>query len=91
MKPDAKAVDCKIYPLSLVEQEKLSEFLEENLKSGRIRPSKSPMASVNVEHRSDYQTLTLYQILQTNTSTKMLVFGIRNIKSAKLCTAEFDP
>ena len=45
LKPDAKAVDCKIYPLSLIEQEKLNDFLEENLKSGRIRPSKSPMAS----------------------------------------------
>jgi hypothetical protein len=45
LKPDVKAVDCKIYPLSRLEQEKLDEFLEENLQSGRIRPSKSPMAS----------------------------------------------
>ena len=45
LKPDAKAVDCKIYPLSLDEQKKLDEFLDENLKTGRIRPSKSPMAS----------------------------------------------
>ena len=37
--------DCKIYPLSLKEQEALDEFLKENLRSGRIRPSKSPMAS----------------------------------------------
>jgi hypothetical protein len=45
LKPGSKAVDCKIYLLSRVEQEKLTEFLEENLASGRIRPSKSPMAS----------------------------------------------
>ena len=45
LKPDSKSVDCKIYPLSQMEQEKLNEFLDENLKSGRIRPSKSPMAS----------------------------------------------
>jgi hypothetical protein len=45
LKPDAKAVDCKIYPLSLGEQAELDKFLEENLKSGRIRLSKSPMAS----------------------------------------------
>jgi hypothetical protein len=45
LKPDAKAVDCKIYPLSLGEQAELDKFLEENLKSGRIRSSKSPMAS----------------------------------------------
>ena len=38
-------LDCKIYPLSVHEQEKLDEFLEENLNTGRIRPSKSPMAS----------------------------------------------
>jgi hypothetical protein len=28
----------------VTEQGKLNEFLEENLKSGRIHPSKSPMA-----------------------------------------------
>lgn len=43
--PDASPVDCKVYPLSPEEQRQLDEFLEENLRSGRIRPSKSPMAS----------------------------------------------
>ena len=41
----ARPVDCKVYPLTLAEQEELRKFIEENLKSGRIRPSKSPMAS----------------------------------------------
>ena len=45
LKPGSKAVDCKIYPLSSEENKKLDEFLNENLKSGRIRSSKSPMAS----------------------------------------------
>jgi hypothetical protein len=45
LKPGSKAVDCKIYPLSQEEQGKLNEFLNENLKSGRIRSSKSPIAS----------------------------------------------
>lgn len=45
LKPDSKAVNCKIYPLSHTEQGELTKFLEENLQSGRIRPSKSPMAS----------------------------------------------
>ncbi|GLB41126.1 putative retrotransposable element tf2 155 kda protein type 1-like [Lyophyllum shimeji] len=36
---------CKVYPLAPNEQAELDAFLEENLKSGRIRPSKSPMAS----------------------------------------------
>jgi len=35
----------KVYPLSLVEQKKLDSFLEENLHTRRIRPSKSPMAA----------------------------------------------
>lgn len=35
----------KIYPLSLTEQAELDVFIEENLRTGRIRPSKSPQAS----------------------------------------------
>ena len=45
LKPGSEPFRCKIYPLSPVEQKELDAFLEENLKSGRIRPSKSPMAS----------------------------------------------
>ena len=36
----------KVYPLSLVEQKELDSFLEENLRTGRVRPSKSPMAAL---------------------------------------------
>ena len=43
--PDATPVSCKVYPMSVNEQQKLDEFLEENLRSGRIRPSKSAWAS----------------------------------------------
>ena len=42
--PDFKPIDCKIYPLSPKEQPALQEFIEENLRTGRIRPSKSPNA-----------------------------------------------
>ncbi|KAF8672003.1 hypothetical protein AX14_005627 [Amanita brunnescens Koide BX004] len=38
-------VDCKIYPLNPQEQKELDEFLKEQLETGRIRSSKSPMAS----------------------------------------------
>jgi hypothetical protein len=38
-------LDCKIYLLGWIEQEKLDEFLEENLQMNRIQPSRSPMAS----------------------------------------------
>ena len=45
LKPDFIPQDCKVYPLSPIEQQKLDEFLEENLAKNYIRPLKSPMAS----------------------------------------------
>src|SRR6266481_2127260 len=43
--PDTQAFSTKVYPLSPVEQKELDNFLEENLRTGWICPSKSPMAS----------------------------------------------
>jgi hypothetical protein len=43
--PGASSKGCKVYPLSVSEQKELDAFLKENLESGRIRPSKSPMAA----------------------------------------------
>ena len=43
--PGSQPFSTKVYPMSQVEQNELDEFLEENLSSGCIRPSKSPMAS----------------------------------------------
>ena len=43
--PEAQARNCKLYPLSPPEQKELDAFIKENLDSGRIRPSKSPMAA----------------------------------------------
>jgi hypothetical protein len=40
-----KTLDCKIYPLTLVEQGKLEEYVKENLEKGNIRPSKSQYSS----------------------------------------------
>jgi transposase InsO family protein len=45
LEPGAKPSACKVYPLAPSEQLQLDEFLRENLRTGRIRPSKSPMAS----------------------------------------------
>ena len=42
---DFKPIDCKVYPLTELEQVALEEFLHENLRTGHIRTSKSPMAS----------------------------------------------
>ena len=36
----------KVYLMSLIKQKELDDFLEENLLSGHIHPSKSPMASL---------------------------------------------
>ena len=41
---DATPKTCEVYLLSALEQKELDEFLKENLESGRIQPSKSPMA-----------------------------------------------
>ncbi|SJL17380.1 uncharacterized protein ARMOST_20930 [Armillaria ostoyae] len=44
--PNVKSMlDCKVYPLNQDEQEQLDKFLDENLSSGHIKPSKSPFAS----------------------------------------------
>ena len=41
----SKPKSSKVYPLSPVEQKELDSFLEENLRTGRIRSSKSSMAA----------------------------------------------
>jgi hypothetical protein len=46
LEPDAVTHwKVKTYPMSVIEQEALDKFLEENLAKGYLRPSKSPMAS----------------------------------------------
>ena len=45
LKPDFLPRDSHTYPLNPKEQGKLREFLDENLRKGYIRPSKSPQAS----------------------------------------------
>jgi len=44
--PGSEPKSSKVYPLSLVEQKELDSFLEENLRTGRIRSSKSSMAAL---------------------------------------------
>ena len=43
--PGVEPKSSKVYPLSLLEQTELDAFLEENLRTGRIRPSKSPITA----------------------------------------------
>lgn len=42
---DPTPTNCKVYPLAPTEQTALDIFIQENLSTGRIRPSKSPYAS----------------------------------------------
>ena len=44
-KPGSQPLHCKIYHLNPMEQQQLDSFLDENLSTSRIRPSKSPMTS----------------------------------------------
>jgi len=44
--PGSEPKSSKVYPLSPVEQKKLDSFLEENLRTRQIHPSKSPMAAL---------------------------------------------
>ena len=46
LEPGSKPTNCKVYLLSPKEQVELDAFLGENLRTRRIRPSKSPMASL---------------------------------------------
>jgi len=43
--PGAEPKSSKVYPLFPLEQEELDTFLEENLRTRRIRPFKSPVAA----------------------------------------------
>ena len=45
LKSDFVPKNCKVYPLTLKEEETLDIFLQENLEKGFIRPSTSPQAS----------------------------------------------
>jgi hypothetical protein len=40
-----KILDCKINPLTVVEQERLKQYIKAELEKKFIRPSKSPIAS----------------------------------------------
>ena len=46
MKPGWEPKGCKLYPLTEYEDEKLYDVLQEHLKRGTIRVSKSPQASL---------------------------------------------
>lgn len=68
--PGALSSNCKVYPLSPKELTELDDFIRENLATGRIHPSKSPMASPVFFIKKKDGTLRLiqdYRDLNANT------------------------
>ncbi len=67
--PNANAnLDCKVYPLNRNEQAELDKFLDENLASGQIRPSKSPMAfTILLRQKEGWQATTQCKIIASLT------------------------
>jgi hypothetical protein len=69
--PDPKLSNCKVYPMSVMEQAESDHFIEEHLKTRHICPSKSPIASPwffikkidgSLHLVQDYQTLNTITI-----------------------------
>ena len=63
--PNATLKSCKVYPLSASEQKELDAFLKENLESGLIQPSKSPMAALVFFVKKKDRKLRLVQDYRT--------------------------
>jgi len=66
--PGFKPTDCKTYPLSQQEQKDLQEFIDENLRTGCIRPSKSPMASPFFFVKKKDGNFALHKIIESLTN-----------------------
>jgi hypothetical protein len=86
--PGAEPSSTKLYPMSPNEQDKLDRFLDENLKSGRICPSKSPMGSPvffikkkdgNLRFVQDYRKLNAMTVKNTYPLPLILDFLIHFI------------
>ncbi|KNZ74462.1 Neutral ceramidase [Termitomyces sp. J132] len=92
--PYSTLSSCKVYPLAFREQGKLDAFLQENLDSSCICPSKSPMASPVffikekdglLQLVQDYQVLNA--IMMKNCCTFTLIFKlINNLQGAQYFT-----
>src|SRR6202522_1204988 len=67
--PREKPAGCKVYPLAPSEQKELDAFLKENLETGRIHPSKSPMSSpvFFIKKDNSLRLVQDYQALNTIT------------------------
>ena len=71
LKPDApETLDSKTYPLPVGQQEALDEFLQEHLKKGYIRVSKSPYAAPFSLSRRRMASSDQYKIIASSMNTQ---------------------
>jgi len=90
--PGSEPKSSKVYPLSPVEQKKLNSFLEENLHTGRIRPSKSPMAAPVFFIKKKDSSLRLvqdYRALNSMTVKNKYPFPLISELVSQLCRARY--
>ena len=92
MEPGSKPTNCKVYPLSPREQVELNTFLQENLCTRRIHPSKSPMASLVFFIKKKNGSLQLvqdYQALNAVTIKNRYPIPLISELITQLCRARY--
>jgi len=91
--PGAEPKLSKVYLLSLLEQEKLDAFLEENLRTGRIQPSKSPITAPVFFIKKKNGSLWLvqdYHVLNTVTIKNRYSLPLISKLISQLCGAKYS-
>jgi len=82
----------KVYPLSPLEQTELDTFLEKNLHTGRIQPSKSPIAAPVFFIKKKDGSLRLvqdYRMLNTITVKNRYPLPLISKLVSQLCRAKY--
>jgi len=90
--PGSEPKLSKVYPLSPVEQKELDSFLEENLCTRRIRPSKSPIAALVFFIKKKDGSLQLvqdYQALNSMTVKNRYPLPLISKLVSQLCRARY--
>ena len=90
--PGLEPKSSKVYPLSPVEQKELDSFLEENLRTGQICPSKSPMAAPVFFIKKKDGSLRLvqdYQALNSMTVKNKYSLPLISELVSQLCEARY--
>ena len=90
--PGVEPKSSKVYPLSLLEQAELDALLEENLHTGQIWPSKSPIAAPVFFIKKKDGLLWLvqdYRMLNTITSKNKYPFPLISELVSQLCGTKY--